>query len=189
MNPVNSTSITFNGVAAPIVYAGASGTSVQVPYDVAGSATASVVMTVGAQTAQPFMVPVAPTAPGIFTLNFTGKGDAVAINANGSINSPANPAARGSNLKIYATGEGVTMPADVNGIVEPDNSRVPVATAFVTFNTVNGPVIANTVFAKDVSGVLEITITVPNNITVGLSNVLLTSGSVTTTQVTNVYVK
>jgi len=188
-SPVNSTSFTFNGVAAPIVYAGASATSVQVPYEVAGSTSATVVMTVGAQTAQPFMVQVAPTAPGLFTLDFTGKNAVVAINANGSINSPANPAARMSNLKLYATGEGVTMPADVNGIVEPDNSRVPVAPAFVTFNTVNGPVIANTVFARDVSGVLEITVTVPQSVTVGVSNVLLTSGGVTTTQPTNVYVK
>jgi uncharacterized protein (TIGR03118 family) len=188
-NAVNATSFTFNGVAAPIVYAGAGGTSVQVPYDVAGSTMATVVMTVGAQTAQSFTIPVAPTAPGIFTLDFSGKNAAVAVNADGSINSPTNAAARGSNLKLYATGEGVTMPADVNGIVEPDNSRIPVAPAFVTFNTINGPVVANTVFAKDVSGVLEITVTVPNNITVGLSNVLLTSGSVTTTQVTNVYVK
>jgi uncharacterized protein (TIGR03437 family) len=188
-NPVNSTSVTFNGVLAPIVYAGAGGTSVQVPYEVAGSTSASVVLTVGAQTATAFTVPVAPTAPGIFTLNFTGSGDAVAINADGTLNSPKNAAARGSNLKIYATGEGVTLPPDVNGIVEPDNSRIPVAPAFVTFNTINGPVVANTVFAKDVSGVLEITVTVPNSITVGFSNVLLTSGGVTTTQITNVYVK
>ncbi|HKD06483.1 MAG TPA: TIGR03118 family protein [Bryobacteraceae bacterium] len=188
-NPVNSTTVTFNGVAAPIVYAGAAGTSVQVPYEVAGSSSANVVLTVGAQIANAFTVPVAPTAPGIFTLNFTGTGDAVAVNPNGTLNSPSNPVARLANLKIYATGEGVTMPADVNGIVEPDNSRIPVAPAFVTFNTVNGPVVANTVFAKDVAGVLEITVTVPINITPGLSNVLLTSGGVTTTQVTDVYVK
>jgi uncharacterized protein (TIGR03437 family) len=135
------------------------------------------------------MVQVAPTAPGLFTLDFSGKNAVVAINADGSINSPTNPAARMSNLKLYATGEGVTKPADVNGIVESDNSRVPVAPAFVTFNTVNGPVVANTVFAKDVSGVLEITVTVPQSVTVGVSNVLLTSGGVATTQPTNVYVK
>src|SRR6202020_1594764 len=67
---VNGTSIAFNGTLAPIVYAGSGATSVQVPFEIAGSTTASVTMTVGSQTATPFSVQVAPTAPSLFTTDF-----------------------------------------------------------------------------------------------------------------------
>jgi uncharacterized protein (TIGR03437 family) len=186
---VNTTSVTFNGTPAPIVYAGSAATAVQVPYEIAGASTASVILTVGTQTTPPFTVPVAATAPGLFTINFTGAGQAVALNADGTVNSQANPAARGSNIMLFATGEGLTNPADTDGIVEADNSRVPIATIAVTFNGENATVGSDTSFPKDVSGVLDLTVTVPTNIPPGVANVLLTAGGVSTTPGTNVYVK
>lgn len=186
---VNTTSVTFNGTPAPIVYAGSSATAVQVPYEIAGASSVNIVLTVGTQTAPTWTLPVAATAPGLFTVNFTGAGQVVALNADGSVNSPANPAARGSNIMLFATGEGVTNPADTDGIVEADNSRVPTATIAVTFNGISATVGSDTSFPKDVSGVLDLTVTVPTNITQGLSNVVLTAGGVATTQATNIYVK
>ena len=186
---VNTTSVTFNGTAAPIVYAGASGTAVQVPYEIAGATSANVAMTVGTQIAAVFSVPVAPTSPGLFTVDFSGKNQAVALNADGTVNSQANAAARGSKIMLFATGEGVTIPADVDGIVEADASRVPAAALAVTFNGIAATVASDTSFPKDVSGVLEITVTVPTTITPGVSNVVLTAGGIATTQPTNVYVK
>ncbi len=186
---VNTTSVTFNGTAAPIVYAGSAATAVQVPYEIAGATSANVVLTVGTQVAPAWTVPVAPTAPGLFTINFTGTGQVVALNADGTINSQANPAARGSAIMLFATGEGVTTPADTDGIVEADNSRVPTATVAVTFNGISATVGSDTSFPKDVSGVLDLTVTVPTGITPGLANVVLTAGGVATTQATNVYVK
>jgi uncharacterized protein (TIGR03437 family) len=187
--PVNTTSVTFNGTPAPIVYAGSAATAVQVPYEIAGASSANIVLTVGTQTAPTWTLPVAATAPGLFTINFTGAGQVVALNADGSVNSQANPAARGSNIMLFATGEGVTNPADTDGIVEADNSRIPTATIAVTFNGLSATVGSDTSFPKDVSGVLDLTVTVPLNITPGLSNVVLTAGGVATTQATNVYVK
>lgn len=43
-------------------------------------------------------------APGLFTLNQTGTGNVAAVNADGSINSPLNPAKRGSMVLLYGTG-------------------------------------------------------------------------------------
>jgi len=188
--PVNTTTVTFNGTLAPIVYTGAGGTAVQVPYEIAGSTSASVVMTVGNQTPAPFIVPVAPTAPGLFTIDFSGKNQAVALNADGTVNAMNNPAQRGSMIMLFATGEGVTTPADSDGIVEADNSRIPTAPMSVTFNgVITAALGADTSFPKDVSGVLELTVTVPLNIVPGLANVALTAGGVATTQPTNIYVK
>jgi uncharacterized protein (TIGR03118 family) len=182
--PVNTTTITFNGTAAPVVYAGSGATAVQVPYEIAGSTSASVLMTVGSQTAAPFTVPVAPTSPGLFTINYTGTGQVVALNADGTVNSAANPAARGSSIMLFATGEGVTAPADTDGIGEANATLVPTAPITVTFDGISATVASDTSFPKDVSGVLDITVTVPTNIAPGLANVLLTAGGVSTPTVT-----
>jgi uncharacterized protein (TIGR03437 family) len=46
---------------------------------------------------------VVSAAPGLFT---TGTGQAAAVNEDGTLNSESNPAARGSIVLIYATGQG-----------------------------------------------------------------------------------
>jgi len=185
-----ATTIAFNGTLAPIVYAGSAATSVQVPYEIAGSTTATVTMTVGAQVAKPFTVQVAPTAPGLFTTDFTGTNGAVALNADGTVNSPGNPAARGSAITLFATGEGVTNPVDSDGVVETSTAvRVPVAPVSVSFSGTTAVLGTDTSTAKDVSGVLMLTATIPTTIAAGASTVLLTSGGVVSTQPTVVYVK
>ena len=50
----------------------------------------------------------AAALPGIFTMA-NGMGQAAANNQDGSINSATNPAARGSIVTLYATGEGVNV--------------------------------------------------------------------------------
>ncbi len=50
-------------------------------------------------------VPVVGSAPGIFTVS-GGIGQAAANNQDGSLNSASNPAARGSVVSLYATGQG-----------------------------------------------------------------------------------
>lgn len=186
--PVNTTTVTFNGTAAPIVYAGAGGTAVQVPYEISGSTSASIALTVGVQKTT-LMAPVAATAPGLFTLDFSGKGAVVALNADGSLNSAANAAARGSSVMLFATGEGVTKPGDMDGVVETDASRVPVATLTATIGGLDATVASDTSFPKDVSGVLELTVTVPAGSSTGAVPVLINAGGVGTTQATTIFVK
>ena len=42
---------------------------------------------------------------------------AAIVNEDGTINSPANPAPRGSTVSVYATGEGLTDPVVANGAI------------------------------------------------------------------------
>jgi uncharacterized protein (TIGR03437 family) len=51
-------------------------------------------------------MPVAAVSPGLFTEGGTGTGQSVALNEDGTMNGPANPAARGSIVTIFATGTG-----------------------------------------------------------------------------------
>jgi uncharacterized protein (TIGR03437 family) len=48
-------------------------------------------------------------------LDSTGKGQAAAVNQDGSINSASHPAPIGSYVSLFATGEGQTSPSGVDG--------------------------------------------------------------------------
>jgi uncharacterized protein (TIGR03437 family) len=67
-------------------------------------------------------VPVAGSAPAIFTVS-AGAGLAEAVNQDGTLNSTVDAAPRGSVISLYATGEGVTQPAGVDG--QPAASLAP----------------------------------------------------------------
>ena len=114
---LGSTSVTFNNIPAPVIYTSGVITSVIVPYGVAGSTTASVVLKTGGQTTAAFTIPVAASVPGLFTLNDGGSGQAVAFNQDFTLNGAANAAAKGTLVVLYATGEGVTTPASQDGVV------------------------------------------------------------------------
>ncbi|HUA84795.1 MAG TPA: SBBP repeat-containing protein [Bryobacteraceae bacterium] len=115
---VAKTQFTFNGTPAPIVYVSSQYSSVIVPYEVAASSTAQVVATVNGVASPPLTVKVAPALPGIFSANSSGSGAAAVFNQpSGSLNSPQNPAAPGSIITLYLTGEGQTVPPGVDGLV------------------------------------------------------------------------
>ena len=63
----------------------------------------------------PVVLTISAANPGVFTADRTGRGPAAASNEDGSLNSAANPASRGSVIVLYATGEGQTDPAGVDG--------------------------------------------------------------------------
>ncbi len=182
-------SVTFNGTPAPIVYGNGSQTSVQVPYEIAGSASANVILKNGAQTTASFTVPVAATAPGLFTIDFSGRNQMVALNPNGSVNSTTNRAPAGSMVWIFATGEGVTNPAEQDGAVQVDMSRIPVAAVSATINGAKATLGPDGSTPKDVSGILEMQVTIPPGTPSGAATVALTIGGVTTTQPTTIFVQ
>jgi len=63
-------------------------------------------------------VQIASAAPGAFTLDSSGSGQAAALNLpDYSINGPSNPAPKGSYVTIYFTGGGQTNPPGVTGSV------------------------------------------------------------------------
>ena len=64
-------------------------------------------------------IAVAPASPGLFSTTQDGLGQALAINQDGAINGPSNPAPRGSVVSFYGTGQGVTNPVVANGQAAP----------------------------------------------------------------------
>ena len=119
---LSGTSVQFNGVSAPLLYTSATQVAAVAPYGVTGPAV-QVTVTYQGQTSVPATVQVFATAPGLFTADGTGAGQAAAINQDGTINSASNPAPIGSVISLYATGGGQTLPAGMDGQV----STLPLA--------------------------------------------------------------
>jgi uncharacterized protein (TIGR03437 family) len=107
-SPLAGTTVLVNGTPAQLIYTSATQVAAVVPDSVSGD-TARVTVTYNGQTAASFPVPVAPTAPGIFTRDATGQGHAAAINQNGSIDVPAHW--EGDVMTLFLTGAGHVTPA------------------------------------------------------------------------------
>ena len=111
---LSGTRVKFDGIGAPILYTSANQVAAIVPYEVTGAST-QVTVTYQGQTSAAATIALAGSVPGLFTIDSTGQGQAAAINQNGSINSSSRPASIGSVISLFATGEGQTSPAGVDG--------------------------------------------------------------------------
>jgi uncharacterized protein (TIGR03437 family) len=176
-NSNGGTQVLFNGVAAPILYTDATQVNTAIPCSLAGQSSTQVVVTYqGAQSA-PITLPLSLAAPGIFTLNSAGTGEGVIWNQDNSLNSPSNPAARGSAVGFYATGIGVTSPC-VDGQIY--QSSFPTATLPVTVGV--GSVGAQILYAGQapdlMTGVAQINITIPTGAPTGVVPLTLLVGGV-----------
>jgi len=164
--------VLFDGVPAPIVYASSGQVNAVVPYAVASHSTTTLQVEYLGAVSAPVSLPVAAAAPGLFTANAGGSGQGAILNArDNSVNSAANPAARGDWVSIYGTGAGATTPAGVDGLLATAPypqvpANVPVAV------TMGGlPCAVNYAGAAPylISGVTQINAQVPAGVTPGPS--------------------
>ncbi len=102
------TAVLFNGIAAQLLYVSPDQINAVVPDRLSSDGTVTV--RIGGQTAAE--VPAGAASPGIYTLDGTGIGEAAAVNADLTVNSPLNPAQRGSLITLFAdAGGAITAPA------------------------------------------------------------------------------
>jgi trimeric autotransporter adhesin len=187
-----STTVTFNGVPAPIIYAGANQINVIVPYEVSGATSANVVVSNNGQSSMAFQVNVAPSAPAIFALGQNGSGQGAIINEDNTLNGAANPATRGKTIvSIYATGEGMITPSGVTGSITSLDAPYPTPNLPVTVKI--GGVQAQTTYVGEapglVSGVMQINAVIPDGIGTGDQIVTISVGGATSPAVVTVAVK
>jgi uncharacterized protein (TIGR03437 family) len=110
---LGGTSVAFNGIAAPLLYVSSEQINAQVPSGVQGSINANVIVTTAAGNSSAFLIPVnSGSAPGIFTQDSSGCGQAAALNihADGST-TPNTPQSsfdpqKDAGLAIFMTGLG-----------------------------------------------------------------------------------
>ncbi len=95
--------VLFDSQQATIFYASATQINALAPAALKPGTTTNVTVNVGGTAVAGLSVPVAAAAPGIFA---APGGQVAATNEDGSYNSASNPAARGSVVTFYATGDG-----------------------------------------------------------------------------------
>ena len=165
----NRTQVLFDGIHSPIIGTYTTQTSVQVPYSVSGATTTRVTVSRDGTVSEPVELQVSPSAVGLFSIDATGRGQAAALNQDLSINSPNNPAPRGSVIVLYATGEGSTDPPGVAGTINPLNPpwRIPVMPVSVTIGET--PAVTEFVGGApgQVSGLLQINARIATNAPTG----------------------
>ena len=115
--------VSFSGYAAPLTYVSSTQINAIVPYEVASlSSPPFVEVSYSGETSNAIGLHVTTTVPGIFTVNSTGTGPGAILNADSTLNTEQNPAAKGSAIQIFMTGEGLTTPAQATGAVTPVNT-------------------------------------------------------------------
>lgn len=110
--------VSFNGIAAPLIYAQSRQVNAQIPFEAAG-ASISVTLSYGGATFGPFATVSSIGMPGIFRLQAGVSTQAAAFNQDGSLNGPSNPAAAGSVVSFYGTGFGPLSPPCATGALNP----------------------------------------------------------------------
>ncbi|MBI1791179.1 MAG: hypothetical protein HYR60_26925 [Acidobacteria bacterium] len=161
---LGGTRVLFDGTPAPLVYVRAELVSAVAPYALDGKSCTQVQVEYQGVLSDPAPMPVAAARPGIFTIDSSGKGRGAILNENGSVNSPANPAKKGSIVVIYATGEGQTDPPGVDGRVAEVVLPKPLAPVWVLFasNLLVHPIYAGAA-PTQFAGVMQINARVPDS--------------------------
>lgn len=174
--------VTFNGAAAPLIFVAPNQINLIVPYEVASQVgqTVPLVVTNSGTMSATMNVAVAATAPAIFSLSENGSGQGAIENQDASINGSSNPAAPGSIISIYATGEGQIVPAGTTGCISGGTLPLPIPAGTVTV-TIGGQAVTDIEYAGEapdsVCGLLQINATIPPSVAAGAQPVTLTIGA------------
>lgn len=155
----NGYRVLFDGVPAPILYISSTQIDTVAPYSIAGRQSTRVEVEYNGARSSPSDLIVSPdAAPGIFTVDGSGRGQAAAINQSGRLNSPGNPAAQDSVLVFYVTGEGQTEPVGQEGRVIATDLRKPVLPVAVNIGGVPVEVLYAGSTPGQVTGLMQVNV-------------------------------
>jgi uncharacterized protein (TIGR03437 family) len=107
-------SVVINGRQAPIYLISSGQINALVPYALSGS-IANIAVNNNGTASNTVSVPVAATAPGVFSLNRTGIGPGAILHANFSLVNAAKPAKVGETILVFLTGLGAVNPPVADG--------------------------------------------------------------------------
>ncbi len=173
------TTVSFDNIAAPLLYAGSRQLTAIVPYEAAGKETTTLRVEYRGQAANPVIVPVATATPGIFAV----------LNEDLSPNTATNPAPFGSTVILFATGEGQTDPPGQNGRLALATLPKPAAPVFVSIDGLESELGYAGAAPGLVSGLLQVNARIPAAARAGAVPVFLTIGDHGSQTAVTVYLK
>ena len=169
--------VDFDGVTAPLVFVTIDDARAVVPFSVAGKSSVQVVVKTPAGVSPAVTMPVVPAAPAQFTLGPPASLQGAIVNQDGTVNSPQNPATRGSIVSLYGAGFGPTFPPLEDGRVYTANFPALVLPVTVTI----GGAAAEILYAGQayglVAGVMLINVRISTQAVTGSNQpVIVTAG-------------
>ncbi len=117
---LGGTRVLVDSEEAPILYASYGQLNIVLPYDLPAGGRPTIQVEhdgVLSNELSGFYVDVAGIS--LFGLDASATPPAAALNQDGTVNSPDNPAKRGSRVVLFGTGGGETVPASIAGEVTP----------------------------------------------------------------------
>lgn len=154
------TRVLFDEFPSPLLYVSAGQINAIVPYEIAGRTTVSVAVEKQGVRSDAFTIQNNSSAPGLFTVTQNGRGQGAILNQDGSYNTVATPAARGSIVQIFGTGEGVTQPGGVTGSVTK-TMRVAAGRVRATVGGIPAEVLFAGAAPEAVAGLLQVNVRIP----------------------------
>ncbi len=172
-----------NGTPAPLLYVGPTQINAIAPYELANYIGQTVELQVydNLVPSGTFNVNVVAAAPAIFPL---GNGQGAILNQDYTVNGSDHPAAPGSYIFIFGTGQGQTNPPGVDGQINGNSvASLPVPVGAFSLTIGGVPVPANDVaFAADapysVEGFFQVNVKIPENVKAGNQPVVLKIGGI-----------
>ena len=165
------TQISFDGVAAPLLYVSEDQVNLVTPRSLSGKTATHLCAVLNDATTNCLDVPVGPAAPDIF---LSAGNRAAALNEDGTVNSAQNVAPTGSIVSLFLTGLGTTTPATPDGGITPypppaQDLQIKVVFTFQTQCFLYGgseSVVADPLYAGpallEIEGVNQINVVVPS---------------------------
>jgi uncharacterized protein (TIGR03437 family) len=176
-NAIAGVQVLFDGQPAPMIYASPSQINVIVPYEVSGQPSTQMQVQYLGFPSSPVSLDVVPTAPALFTLDGSGSGQGAILNQDTSANNVSNPAAKGSVVVLWGTGEGQTVPLGVDGKLSGPPLPKPAVQVSVTI----GGLPAVIQYAGEApglpAGVLQVNAVVPDGVASGAQPVVVRIGA------------
>ena len=184
------TTVTVEGIPAIPLFVQAGQVNIILPFTLATSGQAAVVVSYNNLTTTQFNIPLTAADVQIFTANASGSGPGSMLNQDYSVNTSSNPAAPGSVVQIYGTGAGVlTSTATVTAGGVAGDTLAYTATCTATVNGETAAVAYSGSAPGLVYGVDQFNITLPADTPAGPQKVVVTIAGSTSQSDVTVFVK
>lgn len=192
---IGRTKVVFNGsdsiLAGAVTAITPNQINVFVPYELTPGTTVSIQVQVDNVLSTAATMPVVQAVPGLATLDGSGSGPGAILNQDGTLNSSANPAARGSIVSLYGTGLGLMTPQLIDGYLAISTPySIPVNSPSVSIGGQTATIVYDGDAPTLPTGVFQINAMVPTNINPGAAAVSVgTIAGTSTAQLVTIAVK
>jgi uncharacterized protein (TIGR03437 family) len=157
--------VLFDGIPASVLSVSSDQVNAVAPYEISGKATVGVAVEVNGVSSNVSTVAVLPTAPELYTYSLGILISASALNQDGTLNGPGNPAPVGTVVSLFATGAGNMIPPETDGaVVNGPQLPVPALPLSVTMGTRSLQVLYAGAAPGLVSGALQVNVPIPNDL-------------------------